>query len=83
MRLSPRAVCFHINKVAVLKSVLLYFTLKDVLTEDTPLKFNTLNKQIDFFDKNVSIVLLFYNYSSIPLPSNHSSIATNFIPYGS
>ena len=49
-------------------SVLLYFILKDVLTEDTPLKFNTLillNKQIDFFDKNVSIVLLFYNYSSI------------------
>ena len=34
-------------------SVLLYFTLKDVLTEDIALKFNTLvlNKQIDFFDK--------------------------------
>ena len=40
-------------------SVLLY------LTEDTPLKFNTLillNRQTD---KNVSIVLPFYNYSSV------------------
>ena len=49
-------------------SVLSYFTPKDVLTEDIPLKFNTfLNKQINFFDKNVSIVycsittLAFYN----------------------
>ena len=36
-------------------SVLLYFTLKDVLTENIPLKFSTLislNKQINFFDKN-------------------------------
>ena len=47
-------------------SVLLYFTLEYVLTEDTPLKFNTfMNKQIDFFDKNVSIVQPFYNYSSV------------------
>ena len=47
-------------------SVLLYFTLKDVLTEDTPLKFNTfIDKQIYFFDINVSIVLAFYDYSSI------------------
>ena len=40
-RLSSRAVYFHTNKVAVLLSVLLYFTLKDVLTEDITLKFNT------------------------------------------
>ena len=45
-------------------SVLLYFTHKDVLTENTSLKFNTfIHKQIDFFDKNVLMVLLFYNYS--------------------
>ena len=29
------------KQVAVFLSVLLYFTLKDGLTEDTPLKFNT------------------------------------------
>ena len=51
-------------------SVLLYFTLKEILTKYTSLKFNALsthllNKQIAFLDKNVSIVLLFYNYSSI------------------
>ena len=46
-------------------SVLLYFTLKDVLTEEIPLKFKILNKQMDFFDKNVSIVLPFYKYSSV------------------
>ena len=47
-------------------SVLLHLELDDVLTEDTPLKLNTLiNKQIYLFDKNVSIVLLFFNYSSI------------------
>ena len=33
-------------------SALLYFKLKDVLTEDIPLKFNTfMNKQMYFFDK--------------------------------
>ena len=32
-------------------SVLLYFKLKDVLTGNIPLKFNT--KQMCFFDKNV------------------------------
>ena len=46
-------------------SVLLHFTLKDMLTECTPLKFNTFIQQINFFDKNVSIVLPIYNYSSI------------------
>ena len=52
-------------------SVLVYLTVKDalLLTEDTPLKFNTLillNKQIiEFFDKNVSIVLHFYNNSTV------------------
>ena len=49
-------------------NILLYFTLKDLLTEDTPLKFNTLillNKQFDFFDKKVSIVLPFYNYPRV------------------
>ena len=43
-RLSPRAVCFQTNEVvASASSVLLYFTIiiKDVLTEDTPLKVNT------------------------------------------
>ena len=50
-------------------SVVLYFTLKDVLTKYTSLNFSTLsthllNKQMVFFDKNVSVVLLFYNYSS-------------------
>ena len=44
-------------------SVLLYFKLKDVLTEDIPLKFNT--KQICFFDKDLSIEPQFYNYSSV------------------
>ena len=44
MRLSSRAVYFHTNKVAVSLSVLLYFILKDVLTEDIPLKFNTFNE---------------------------------------
>ena len=37
-RLSPRVVYFQIGSAL---SVLLFFTLKDVLTEDTPLKFNT------------------------------------------
>ena len=47
-------------------SVLLYFTLKDVLTEDIPLKFNTLmNKQMCFFGINVLVEPQFYNYSSI------------------
>ena len=33
-------------------SALLYIKLKDVLTEDIPLKFNTfMNKQMYFFDK--------------------------------
>ena len=32
-------------------SVLLHFILKDMLTERTPLKFNTFIQQIDFFDK--------------------------------
>ena len=42
IRLSPRALYFHTNYVSgSALSVLLYFTLKDVLTEDTPLKFNT------------------------------------------
>ena len=30
-------------------SVLLYFTLKDVLTEDVPLKFNTFNEKTNVF----------------------------------
>ena len=47
-------------------SVLLYFKLKDVLTEDIPLKLTRLmNKQMCFFDKNLSIEPEFYNYSSI------------------
>ena len=54
-------------------SVLLYFTLKELLTKYTSLKFNVLsihlwNKQnipVVFFNKNVSIVLPFYNYSSV------------------
>ena len=47
-------------------SVLLHFKVKDMLTEDIPLKFNTLmNKQTCFFDKNLSIELQFYNYSSV------------------
>ena len=40
-RLSPRAVYFHTNRSGSVLSGLLYFTLKDVLTEDTSLKFNT------------------------------------------
>ena len=56
---------FHTNKQSgSALSVLLYFTHKDVLTEDTSLKFNTfIDKWIDFFDKNVLMVLLFYKYS--------------------
>ena len=61
-RLSPSAVYYYTNKVSVL-SILLYFTLKYVLTKDLPLKFNEQTKS--FFDKNVSIVLPFYNYSSV------------------
>ena len=50
-------------------SVLLYFTLKEVLIKYTTLKFNALsthllNKQMVSFDKNVPIVLPFYNHSS-------------------
>ena len=45
MRFSPRAVHFHTKEVASSAlSVLLHSTLKDVLTEDTPLKFNTFIK---------------------------------------
>ena len=40
-RPSPRAVYFHTNRSGSALSVLLYFKLKDVLTEDIPLKFNT------------------------------------------
>ena len=40
-------------------SVLLYFILKDVLTEDIPL--NLMNKQICFLDKNVLVEPQFYN----------------------
>ena len=39
-RPSPRAVYFSYKQSGSALSVLLYFTLKDVLTEDTPLKFN-------------------------------------------
>ena len=51
-------------------SVLLYFILKEVSTEYTSLKFNVLsahllNKQMDLFDKNVSIEPQFYNYPTI------------------
>ena len=50
-------------------SVLLYFTLKEVLIKYASLKFNALStnlfNKIVFLDKNVSIVLLFCNYSSI------------------
>ena len=51
-------------------SVLLYFTLKDMLTKDTLLTFNVLstqhllNDQMVFFNKNVSRVLLLYKYST-------------------
>ena len=48
MRLSPRAVLSYKQSGSAL-SILLYFTLKDVLTKDTPL--NLLNKQMGFFDK--------------------------------
>ena len=42
MTLSPRAVyVLSYKQSGSALSVLLYFTLKDVLTEDTPLKFNT------------------------------------------
>ena len=39
---------------ALYLNVLLYFTLKNVLTKDIPLKFNTFIKQLCFLDKNVS-----------------------------
>ena len=51
-------------------SVLLYFTLKDMLTRYNSSKYNDLsvhllNKQMVFFATNMSIMLPFYNYSSI------------------
>ena len=69
-------------------SVLLYFTLKQLLTKFTSLKFNTLsthllNKQRVFSGKNVSVVLSFYNYSSILSLPNYSSIATYLTHYDS
>ena len=64
MRPSPRAVYFHKNDVAAsASSVLLYFKLKDMLTEDIPWKL--MNKQMCFFDKNLLTEPQFYNYSSI------------------
>ena len=50
--------------------VLLCFIYKEVLTKYTSLKFNALsthllNKQMVVFDANVSIMLVFYNYSGI------------------
>ena len=45
-------------------SVLLYFILKDVLTEDIPLKFDTLNELMCFFDKML-VEPQFYNYLSV------------------
>ena len=67
MRLSPRAAYTFIQSGSAL-SVVVYFTLKEVLTKYTSLNFSalsthSLNKQMVLFDKNVSIVLLFYNYS--------------------
>ena len=44
------------------------FTLKDVLTEDIALSLtHLLNKQMCFFDKNVSIEPQFYNYLLVML----------------
>ena len=45
-------------------SVLLYFILKDVLTEDIPLKFNTIDELMCFFDKML-VEPQFYNYPSV------------------
>ena len=54
---------------------------KDVLTKHTPLKLTySLNKQINFFDKNVSIVLPFYivyNYSTVLQLPNYNPMTTN------
>ena len=65
-KLSPRAVYFIQKKQQCLKCIL--YTFKEVLTKYNSLKFNALsthllNKQIVFFDKNVSIVLLFCIYN--------------------
>ena len=62
----PRAVYFHTGKQSgSASSVLLYFTLKGVLTEDIPLKLiltcTFMNKQMCFFVKNVSIEPQFNN----------------------
>ena len=47
-------------------SVLLCFTLKDVLTEDFLCNLTHLmNKQMCFFDKNVLVEPQFYNYSTV------------------
>ena len=64
-------------------SVLLYFMHTEVLTEYTSLELNTLsmhllNKQTVFFDKNVSILLLFYNY-----PATVLYLATSLTHYDS
>ena len=67
MRLSPRAVYFHINEVAVLK-YFIGFILSVIKIQFFGIYgfVNTLsNNQMVFFDKNVSEVLLFYNYSSV------------------
>ena len=85
-RLSPRAVdCKQSGSVL---SVLLYFTLKELLTKYTSLKFNALsanlwNKRMVSFDQNMSTVLPFYNYPSILYLPNYSSVSTYFIHYGS
>ena len=55
---------------ALIISALMYFKLKEMLEKYTSLKFNTLtthllNKQIIYFATNPSIVLLFYDYSSV------------------
>ena len=66
-RLSPVDV-YSIQKKQQCCKCFVVFTLRKCLTKYTSLKFDTLSiqlliKQILFFDKNVSTVLLFYNYS--------------------
>ena len=66
-------------------SILLHFTLKQMLAKYTSLKFNALSthllsKQIVYFDKNVLIVLLFYDYSSVQCITIQTQFY-NYLPY--